>query len=127
MHNQVKTIDVDQIWMDGEQDPCQSYVKYSKIRSKYVVPIIESMNDLSKKMSGSKEFKMTPYKCKLKIRYLLNSVERLELKHLNYLLESNCTLTSFIRKINGIRDERNRINAKRRGYKSKVRQEDNTH
>ena len=35
MNNQVRTIDVDQVWMRGEKDPCAKYVLYAKVQRKF--------------------------------------------------------------------------------------------
>ena len=49
MSNQVKTIDVDQIWMRGEKDPCYKYTLYAKVNKKYIQPIYKDMVLISKR------------------------------------------------------------------------------
>jgi len=105
MQNQVKTIDVDQIWMEGKENPCSTYIKYTKVEKKYIKPIEENILDISKSRILKKEFNksFSAYSRRKKIYAIIRYVDLLDNDELNYLMSKEMTEEQFILEVDGIR------------------------
>ena len=104
MNNQVKTIDVDQIWMRGKQGACSEYVLYSKIKRKYINNIEENITSIAKDIRNKKQFTSDPYQNKIKIYYIIDSIDKFFSKeNLEEILSKDRSLIDFIHKAYVIR------------------------
>ena len=109
VQNQVKTINVDEIWMTGEKDPCCKYVIYSKISKRYINPIINDIKNISKELRGKRKFNTSSYLNSMKIQTLMETIDKsFGVKELQELLDKNMSLTQFIYKAFEIK-ERNTV------------------
>ena len=97
MQNQVKTIDVDAINMSGKKGVCTEYVMYHKLRRKYIVPIEEDINNISKEMSKRKHFSENYYNNKAKILALFSYIKSsFDLYDIKKLLSKDVSNLEFI-------------------------------
>jgi len=104
MNNQVRTIDVDQVWMRGEKDPCTKYVLYAKVQRKYINPIINDIDSIQSILKGEKLFKLDRASNKNKIYNIVDTVDRsFNNDDLEELLEKELSLIEFIYKVYAIR------------------------
>lgn len=104
MNNQVRTIDVDQIWMRGEKDPCAKYVLYAKVQRRYINPIINDIDSIQSILKGEKLFKLDRASNKNKIYNIVDAVDRsFNNDDLEELLEKELSLIEFIYKVYAIR------------------------
>tara|TARA_R100000773_G_scaffold17822_1_gene16173 strand:- start:6779 stop:7147 length:369 start_codon:yes stop_codon:yes gene_type:complete len=99
VQNQVKTINVDEIWMTGEKDPCSKYVIYSKVSKMYINPIINDIKNISKQLRGKRMFNSSSYLNAMKIQTLMDTIDKsFSVKELQELLDNKMSLTQFIYK-----------------------------
>lgn len=104
MNNQVRTIDVDQLWMSGEKNPCAKYVLYAKVQRKYINPIINDIDSIQSILKGEKLFKLDRASNKNKIYNIVDAVDRsFNNDDLEELLEKELSLIEFIYKVYAIR------------------------
>ena len=104
MEKQVKTINVDDMYMSGKKDVCKSYVMSCKIKRKYINHIQENMNDFCIEVSKNKFFCDNKNKNKQRLHslfdYIINNFDNYELKE---LLSKDLSYTDFIYKAYDIR------------------------
>ena len=104
MNNQIRTIDVDQVWMRGEKDPCAKYVLYAKVQRKYINPIINDIDSIQSILQGENLFKLDRASNKNKIYNIVDAVDRsFNNDDLEELLEKELSLIEFIYKVYAIR------------------------
>tara|TARA_R110002020_G_scaffold9539_2_gene37445 strand:- start:10047 stop:10397 length:351 start_codon:yes stop_codon:yes gene_type:complete len=108
MQNQVKTINVDELWMTGSKNVCSEYVLLAKIRRKYINNIEENIKFLSRNMKGTNVFDDTTYKTKQKILYLVDALEGFDCEELRPLAESNVSMEQFIMLVYEARKQKNK-------------------
>ena len=118
---QVGSIDVDEMFMKGSYNPCLTYVVYSKIKRLYLTPITKDIKNISKLVRDKKMFNDPPYECKLKIKYLLDSIDKFKLDDLNKLLEKKYTFKEFLYQVDAIRKNHTRVTLEKRRARDKVR------
>lgn len=104
MIKRTRTIDVDQVWMRGEKDPCAKYVLYAKVQRKYINPIINDIDSVQSILKGEKLFKLDRASNKNKIYNIVDAVDRsFNNDDLEELLEKELSLIEFIYKVYAIR------------------------
>tara|TARA_R100000654_G_scaffold529_2_gene1972 strand:- start:340 stop:678 length:339 start_codon:yes stop_codon:yes gene_type:complete len=104
MNKQVKTIDLDQVWMRGEKNPCAKYVLYAKVQRKYINPIINDIDNIESILKGKKLFKLNTPSNKNKIYNIIDAVDRsFNNSDLEKLLEKELSLIEFIYEVYAIR------------------------
>lgn len=104
MQNQVKTIDVDQIWMSGKHNPCSTYIKYTKVEKKYIKPIEDNISVISKNRILKKKFsKATNYGIKKRIYAILRYVDIMDDNELDTLINKDMSDCEFILKVDELR------------------------
>ena len=104
MNNQVRTIDVDQLWMSGEKNPCTKYVLYAKVQRKYINPIINDIDSIQYLLKGKRLFNSDTSSNKAKIYNIIDAVDRsFNNNDLEELLEKELSLVEFIYKVYAIR------------------------
>ena len=105
MQSQIKTIDVDQIWMEGKGNPCSTYIKYARVEKKYIKPIEENISDVAKSRILKKRFprSFNDYSRKKRIYAILSYVDILSDDDLVYLMSKNMTEGEFILEVDEIR------------------------
>ena len=121
MKNQVKTIDVDQMWMRGKRGVCSEYVLYSKIRRKYINHIEENITSISKELINQKQFTANVYFNKLKIHYIIDSIDKFfTLDNLEEILSKELSTIDFIHEVYAIRKRNIEQSPKRSRVKSQT-------
>jgi len=103
MQNQVKTIDVDQMWMRGRMNPCSEYVLYAKIKKNYIDRIYDDIVDISSELKNKELFSNLATENRRKIYYIIDSVEGFSVESLEELLKDNHSLVEFIYKAHAVR------------------------
>jgi len=103
MQNQVKTIDVDQMWMRGRMNSCSEYVLYTKVKKNYIDRIYDDIVDIAKELKNKELFSNLAYENRRKIYYIIDSIDEFSVENLEELLEDNYSLVEFIYKAHAIR------------------------
>jgi len=104
MNNQVRTIDVDQLWMRGKKDPCIKYVLYAKVDRRYIRRVVNNIDDLALSLKNKKLFSLHHTTNKNKIYNIIDSIDRFfNNDDLEELLEKELSLVEFIYKVYAIR------------------------
>jgi len=94
------------IYGDENKNVCLEYKLMSRIKRKYIKPILEDTKDLCKSLKNTKYYHGTPSLTRRRIVGLFNSIES-KFNHIDYkrLLEKELTYREFVILGYEIRDE----------------------